>query len=134
MSDYLESDFCDPDQGLDYLFARMGAIYGATFIRHWEGVDLEIVRDTWKEVLGIYLTYRPSMDSALKAMDDTYIPSALAFKKLCILGPRIPRKPHSELRYEPQETTRLTEEERKEFVKEQFRIMREMINKKTYKG
>ena len=133
MYDYSQSDFCEPEEGLDYLFARMGAIYGATFIRHWEGVNLEIVRDTWLEILGVYATYRPSMDSALKAMDDTYIPSALAFKKLCIAGPRIPRKPHSELRYEPQETTRLSEEERKEFVKEQFKIMHKFINSKTFK-
>ena len=128
MSDYLESDFCDPDQGLDYLFARMGAIYGATFIRHWEGVDLEIVRDTWKEVLGIYLTYRPKLDQAIYSMDDTFIPSALAVKKLCMTGERIPSKPHSEIGYSPGYSS-----QDKEFVKEQFRIMREMINKKTYK-
>lgn len=100
MYDYLESDFCKPDEGLDYVFARMGAIYGATFIRHWEGVNLEIVRDTWIDIVGIYLTYRPKLDQAIKGMDDKFIPSALTFKKLCQTGDPIPRKPHSELTYE----------------------------------
>jgi len=129
MSDYLESDFCDPDEGLDYLFARMGAIYGATFIRHWEGVDLEIVRDTWKEVLGIYLTYRPKLDQAIYSMNDTFIPSALAVKKLCMTGERIPSKPNYEIGYS---TSYISQD--REFVQEQLKIIHEMIKNKSYKG
>jgi len=129
MSNYLESDFCDPDEGLDYLFARMGAIYGATFIRHWEGVDLEIVRDTWKEVLGVYLTYRPKLDQAIYSMNDTFIPSALAVKKLCMTGERIPSKPNYEIGYE---TSYISQD--KEFVQEQLKIIHEMIKNKSYKG
>jgi dTDP-D-glucose 4,6-dehydratase len=62
MSVYLESDFCSADDGLDYIFGKMGAIYGASFSRHWDGVDLRLVRDTWKEMLGVYATYKPTID------------------------------------------------------------------------
>ena len=65
MSDYLASDFTTADNGLDYIFGKMGAIYGAAFTRHWDAVDLSLVRDTWKEVLGIYTTYKPTIDFAL---------------------------------------------------------------------
>lgn len=93
MLDYSESDFCQPEEGLDYIFGRMGAIYGAAFMRHWEGVDHRLIRQTWLELLGIFVTYRPKMDYALKHMDPNFPPSALAFKNLCNEGPQIPPKP-----------------------------------------
>ena len=102
MSIYLEikwqaADFCEPEDGLDYIFGRMGAIYGASFTRHWDGVDVGLVRQTWLELLGKYATYRPSMDYALKHMNPDYPPSALAFAKLCNSGYRIPVKPSETL-------------------------------------
>ncbi len=101
MSTYSPTDFCTPDQGLDYIFARMGAIYGAAFTRHWEHVDLSVVRQTWGELLGKYCTYKPSMDFALGAMNASFVPSALAFRELCAQGPRIPDKPHSIITKQP---------------------------------
>ena len=91
---YSQTDFCTLDQGLDYIFGRLGAIYGAAFTRHWDGVDLSMVRQTWGELLGRYATYRPSMDFALKNMGK-FIPSAIEFKDLCSQAGRIPDKPHT---------------------------------------
>jgi hypothetical protein len=91
---YSQTDFCTQDQGLDYIFGRLGAIYGAAFTRHWDGVDLSMVRQTWGELLGRYATYRPSMDFALKNMGK-FIPSAIEFKDLCSQAGRIPDKPHT---------------------------------------
>jgi len=93
MLDYLESDFCQPEDGLDYIFGRMSAIYGASFMRHWEGVDHTLIRQTWLEFLGVFVTYRPKIDYALKHMDPKFPPSALEFKNLCNDGPQIPPKP-----------------------------------------
>ena len=93
MSNYSEHDFCTQDQGLDYIFGKMGAIYGAAFTRHWDGVDLGLVRDTWKEMLGVYATYKPTIDFALNSMDKSFVPSAIAFKDLCSQAGRIPVKP-----------------------------------------
>lgn len=101
MPTYSPTDFCTTDQGLDYIFARMGAIYGAAFTRHWEHVDLSIVRQTWGELLGKYATYKPSMDFALQSMNTSFVPSALAFRELCTQGPRIPDKPHSIITQQP---------------------------------
>ena len=101
MSSYSETDFCTQDQGLDYIFAKMGAIYGAAFTRHWESVDLSMVRQTWGEILGRYATYRPTIDFALRSMNTSFVPSALAFRELCTQAPRIPDKPHSIITKQP---------------------------------
>jgi len=94
MPTYSPTDFCSKDQGLDYIFGRMGAIYGAAFTRHWEGVDLSMVRQTWGEMLGVYATYKPTIDFALNSMGK-FVPSAIEFKDLCVQAGRIPTKPHS---------------------------------------
>ena len=93
MSNYLEDDFCTEDEGHDYIFVIMGSVYGASFNRHWEGMDLNMVRDVWKRYLGRFLTYKPSLDFALNAINKDFPPSAIAFKELCNQGPMIPVKP-----------------------------------------
>lgn len=93
MSVYLETDFCSPDDGLDYIFGRMMAIYGSSFARHFDGVDPGLVRQEWKKQLGTFLTYRPSMDFAIDSLDGDFVPSAIKFRNLCNAGPDIPVKP-----------------------------------------
>ena len=93
MSNYLETDFCSPDDGLDYIFGRMMAIFGSSFARHFEGVDPGLVRQEWKKQLGRFLTYRPSMDFAIDSLDGDFVPSAIKFRNLCNAGPEIPVKP-----------------------------------------
>ena len=88
-----KSDFCDADTGFDYVFARMNAVYGAMFQNNWKNVDADIIRQTWKEICGIGLTYRPKMDYALQYMNPDRPPSALQFAKLLNEAPRIPDKP-----------------------------------------
>lgn len=93
MSNYSESDFCSKDEGLDYIFGMMGAIYGATFNRHWDGMDLDLVRQVWRDKIGSFLTYKPSLDYALNRLDGNFPPSAITFKEFCNAGPSIPSKP-----------------------------------------
>lgn len=93
MSSYLETDFCTQDEGLDYIFGRMLAIFGASFNRHFDGIDPGFVRDEWKNQLGRFLTYRPSMDYAIGRLDGEFVPSAIKFRNLCNAGPDIPVKP-----------------------------------------
>lgn len=101
MSNYLENDFCTADQGLDYIFGRMMAIFGAPFNRHFDGLDPEFVRQEWKTQLGRFLTYRPSMDFAIAKLDGEFIPSAIKFRNLCNAGPEIPVKPLPRLERKP---------------------------------
>lgn len=93
MSVYLETDFCKPDDGLDYIFGRMMAIFGSSFARHFDEVDPQLVRQEWKNQLGKFLTYRPSMDFAIDNLDGNFVPSAIKFRNLCNAGPNIPVKP-----------------------------------------
>lgn len=95
MPAYVETDFCKPDQGVKYIFAKMGIIYGSMFRSHWGDMDKQSVIDTWADILGRYATYRPSMDFALKHMDTKFIPSAIAFRDLCKEAGRIPDKPNT---------------------------------------
>ena len=112
MLDYLESDFCQPEDGMDYVFGRMSAIYGAAFMRHWEGVDVSLVRDTWLEMLGVFLTYRPKLDYALKHMDPKFPPSVLSFKELCNDGPQIPPKPAPLIEHQPKTPEQIAKAQR----------------------
>jgi len=99
MSNYSNND-CTQDEGLDYIFGRMSAIYGAAFLRHWEGVDHELVRQEWKQQLGRFLTYRPSMDYAIDRLKGEFPPSAITFREFCNAGPNIPRD-ELQITYDP---------------------------------
>ena len=99
MSNYSQND-CTQDEGLDYIFGRMSAIYGAAFLRHWEGVDHELVRQEWQRQLGNFLTYRPSMDYAIDRLGGDFVPSAIKFREFCNAGPAVPRD-ELQITYDP---------------------------------
>jgi hypothetical protein len=91
MSNYSKADFVEADQGLDYVFVMLGGIYGQAFNRNWEGMDLEVVRQIWKDQIGTFLTYKPSLDYALGRLSGDFPPSAIKFREFCNAGPAIPR-------------------------------------------
>ena len=88
-----QNDFCDADSGFDYIFSTMNAIYGTRFETNWQNVDPQIVRQVWKERLGRFLTYKPSLDYALSHIKGEFPPSAVTFREYCNAGPNIPDKP-----------------------------------------
>ena len=115
MSNYLDDNFCSLDDGLDYIFTKMGAIYGASFMRHFDGVDSSIVREVWKEQIGGFLTHKPSMDFAIEHLNSEFIPSAIKFRELCNSGPSIPLRgvvqiEHNPTPVDPNELARVKEE------------------------
>ena len=91
MSNYLEADFVDADAGLDYVFVMLGGIYGQAFNRNWDGMDLPVVRQIWKDQIGTFLTYKPSLDYAIGRLNGDFPPSAIKFREFCNAGPAIPR-------------------------------------------
>jgi len=101
MSNYSEADFCNVDDGLDYIFAVMGATYGAAFNRHFEGMDLDLVRSVWADNLGNFLTYKPSLRHAIKLLPPDFPPSAVKFRDFCNSGPHIPIKPVLKIERQP---------------------------------
>jgi hypothetical protein len=91
MSNYLATDFVDAEAGLDYVFVMLGGIYGQAFNRNWEGMDLPVVRQIWKDQIGRFLTYKPSLDYAFTRLNGDFPPSAIKFREFCNAGPNIPR-------------------------------------------
>jgi len=85
------SDFCNMEQGFDYIFGRMNAIYGNDFARKWDGIDPDLIRQEWIGTMGRFLTYRPIMDYALRHIDPQRPPSSLQFRKICQDGPNFPQ-------------------------------------------
>lgn len=77
---------CTEAEGLDYIFAYMGAVYGAAFSRHWDGSDPTTVRAVWSDIVGYFLTKKSIMDYALANLPADFPPSAIAFRNLCIQG------------------------------------------------
>jgi hypothetical protein len=90
MSNLSKAEFLDPDDGLEYVFARMSAIFGATFTRHWDGIEPSIIRQEWKRQLGNFLSYQPNLDYAIDRMSGDFVPSAIKFREYCNAGPAIP--------------------------------------------
>jgi hypothetical protein len=91
MSNYSDADFVDAEAGLDYVFVMLGGIYGQAFNRNWDGMDLPVVRQIWKDQIGNFLTYKPSLDYAFDRLSGDFIPSAIKFREFCNAGPAIPR-------------------------------------------
>lgn len=120
------NDFCDADSGFDYVFTKMNAIYGAAFENNWRNVDPGIVRQTWLEVCGRGLTYRPKMDYALTYLNPDRPPTALQFLNLLTAGPQIPDKP--DFHIEQQKTQAELAEERRR-GDEARRQIRDLVQK-----
>ena len=90
MSSSLKNELT-PDDGLDYVFARMSAIYGSAFSRHWDGIDPSLIRQEWKRQLGVFLTNQASLDYAIDRLGGDFVPSAIKFREFCNAGPAVPR-------------------------------------------
>lgn len=129
MSNYSENDFYTQDDGLDYVFATMGAIYGASFSRHFESMDPDFVRQVWMDQIGIFLTYKPSLDFAIQHLNPEFIPSAIKFRDLCNSGPSIPQKGVVQIEHNP---TPVDPQELEKVKQEGLKKLRELRN--TYKG
>jgi hypothetical protein len=125
-----QSDFCDADTGFDYVFARMNAVYGAMFQNNWKNVDADIIRQTWKEICGIGLTYRPKMDYALQYMNPERPPSALQFAKLLNEAPRIPDKPDFHIAQQKTQAELAQEKQRGEEARKKLSEMLEKMRMK----
>jgi hypothetical protein len=105
------SNFCNVDQGFDYIFGRMSAIYGNDFARKWDGIDANLIRSEWTQTLGKFLTYKPSMDYALENLPPDRPPSSLQFRKICQGGPGIPVPDAVQIANNP--TVKYTEEQKR---------------------
>ena len=89
MSNYLILNPVDQEDGLDYIFAYMGAVYGTRFLKNWEGANLDLVRQVWKKEIGQYLKSKDILDYALSNLPPDFPPSAIAFRDICKKSPSV---------------------------------------------
>lgn len=129
MSSYSDEDFCTMDEGLDYVFGRLSAIFGASFSRHFESVQPSFVRQEWKMQIGRFLTYKPSMDYAISQLDGDFIPSAIKFRRLCNAGPNIPVEHKPQITRQPTQYEKARTEIEKAKALEKLKELRKMYDK-----
>lgn len=74
-----------PDNWIDALFARLTGLYGNRFTNMWSNIDAKLVRQTWaSELAGV----KPAgIKYALDHLPDEFPPTALQFKKICLMRP-----------------------------------------------
>ena len=76
-----------PSPWVDALFARLGAIYGAAFLRQYDGYSVEAVRATWADELG-HLADKPhAIKHALENLPRDFPPNVLQFRALAARCP-----------------------------------------------
>jgi hypothetical protein len=100
--EYKESDFCSKEEGIQYLFKMMSIIYGARLSNHWGEMNKASVMEVWKNMIGNYLTYRPTIDFAIKNLDPSgFVVTPMGFMELCKQAGRIPVKPERTITHQP---------------------------------
>ena len=115
MNEYRESDFCTQEEGIKYVFKMFTIIYGNKIANHWGGMNVNTVMSTWQGMIGNYLTYRPSIDFALKNLDSKgFITNPMAFKDLCSQAGRIPIKPERTITHQRTQEELIALEKQKE--------------------
>ena len=101
MNAYKEEDFCTQDEGIKYVFKMFSIIYGSKIANHWGEMNVNTVMNTWKGMIGNYLTYRPTLDFALQNLDPKgFVTNPMAFRDLCSQAGRIPVKPERTLTHQ----------------------------------
>ena len=100
---YDEKDFCSMDEGIQYVFTMFACIYGSKFANHWgNNVDINSIMEIWKNMIGSYLTYKPSLNWAIKNLEpNSFVPTPMMFFDLCKQAGRIPVKPERTITHQP---------------------------------
>jgi hypothetical protein len=79
-----------PQNSIDEIFAKLLATYGQAFMRQYEGVDLDLVKDEWSQTLGGFQRQpwgdeevkAPAIEFALTILPTKPV-SMLEFRDLC---------------------------------------------------
>lgn len=72
-----------PSAWVDRLFARMAVVYGSSWLRMWEGMDIETVKAAWGEELSRYQQNPDAIRYGLEHMPPDRPPTLLQFRELC---------------------------------------------------
>lgn len=78
-----------PKQFVERIFARMLVRYGAAWLRMWEGVDLELVKEDWSHELGGFERNTNAIKHALEHLPPGKPPNVSEFRDICLRAPVI---------------------------------------------
>lgn len=122
--DYLETDFLSIDQGYAYLIAKLTAFYGNRFLTNFQGIDPRMMKETWIDILGKHLTYKPKIDHVIRSLDpEGYIANPNQIFNLCN-EIKIPVKPETTITHQKLESQKIADAMAKE---EAMKKMKEFI-------
>ena len=129
--EYKETDFISRDEGIQYVFRKFSIIYGSRFASHWENMSMAAVMATWMDMIGNYLTYRPTLDFALNNLDSKgFVTTPMAFKELCSQAGRIPVKPERTITYQKTQAEIARDLENKEIAMQKLAAFMKRVGAK----
>ena len=76
-----------PSRWIDALFSKLTLVYGQAFLRQWEGIPIEEVKNEWAEELTGFQQSPHSIRHGLENVNPDRPPNVLQFKALCIKAP-----------------------------------------------
>lgn len=76
-----------PLSWVDHLFAKLQARYGLAFSGRYEGVNIDVVRADWAEVLDGFEGNHDAIAYALKNLPTDFAPNALQFREIARRAP-----------------------------------------------
>ena len=98
---YKDEDFCTQQAGIQYVFTMFSVLYGSKFASHWGNLDTNAVMEIWKDMLGKYLTYKPTLKWAIQNLGTSpFVPTPMMFFDLCKQAGRIPIKPEATITHQ----------------------------------
>lgn len=82
-----------PRSWVDRIFEKLSVRYGQAFLRKWDGVDMEIVKDDWAEELAGFSEHGDSIGWALQNLPAEKPPNVGEFRAIVNRAPatNVPR-------------------------------------------
>lgn len=75
-----------PAKAVDRLFDRLAAVYGAQWLRQWDGVPMQDVKTAWGHELSVFADWLEAVAWALDNLP-ARCPNVIEFKQLCRQAP-----------------------------------------------
>jgi hypothetical protein len=72
-----------PSAWTERLFAKLAVTYGQSFLRQYDGVDIEAVKANWGQELGAFAQNPKAIARGLELLPADRAPTVLQFKALC---------------------------------------------------
>lgn len=80
-----------PIHWIDRIFQKLAIAYGRDFLRKWEGIPEDEVKEDWAHTLAGFQERPEAIMHALQNLPDDKPPTAMEFRALCRTAPRTER-------------------------------------------